>query len=126
MENHGPNFVRIGLEFWRKLHVERSRPGKINFQDFSDTARPWRHGNHAIGEQDCFYDVVGHKDDRLFVRIPDTKKLKTEFFACHGIQRRERLIHKQYGWIVNQGTAERDTLLHSARELTRVARFKSL
>src|SRR5258708_118648 len=62
---------------------------------------------------------MSDKDHGLLVGIPDAHELEPEFLARHGIESREGLVHQQDRRVVNERAADRDPLLHAARQFTR-------
>ncbi len=53
---------------------------------------------------------------------PDPQQLETHLVPCQRVERGERLVHQQDIRIEQQGTRDRDPLLHAARQFVRTAR----
>ena len=51
---------------------------------------------------------------------PNALELQVHLLPRHRVQRAERLVHEQQAWVEQQGPAESHTLLHAARQLSRV------
>src|SRR5215831_10873950 len=70
--------------------------------------------------------IVGDENDGRPARQPDVLQGNPKFLAREHVERRERLVEHEKGGIVDQGTAQRRALLHSAGELPGKAVFESL
>jgi hypothetical protein len=62
---------------------------------------------------------VRDEDDRLPTLGQDPLELERQLLPRQRVERGERLVHQQHAWLVQQRPAERDALLHPARELVR-------
>src|SRR5215831_17266079 len=49
--------------------------------------------------------------------LPVADQLEVELVTRQGVERSERLVHQQHGWIVQQGAGDRHPLAHAARQL---------
>ena len=57
--------------------------------------------------------------------MPEVVQFDVHLFARECVERAERFVHQQNGRPVQQRTAQRDALLHPARELVRVRVFEA-
>ncbi len=85
-----------------------------------DAAGPRRHDDHAIGEQDRLLDRVRDKDHGELGAGPKLQQFLLQPFARHGIERPERLVHKDDLRIVGEHTRDGHALAHAARKLVRI------
>src|SRR6187402_271836 len=53
--------------------------------------------------------------------LPDANQLLLQRLARERVERAERLVHEQHGWIVGQHAGDRHALLHPTRELVGIA-----
>jgi hypothetical protein len=53
-------------------------------------------GRNAVGEEDCFRNAVGDKDDRLALVLPDAQQFLLQNFARLRVKRAKGLVHQQY------------------------------
>ena len=89
--------------------------------DVGDTARPWAHHHHTVGQEDGLVDRVGDQHDGGPGIEPDLLDQPVHFLAGECVQRAERLVHQQHGRPVGKGAHQSRTLLHAARKLARKA-----
>ena len=82
---------------------------------------PARHDGHAVGHGQRLALVMGHEDGALACLAQDLSHLAAELCAHRLVQAREGLVEQQHVGSGGQGTGQRHSLLHAARELVRVA-----
>src|SRR5215467_7029421 len=107
-------------EFRRVLHEQVAGPGQVHRHDVDDPARPGRHDDHAVGEDDRLHDVVRDEEHRALPLLPEAEQLEAHLLPRQGVERAERLVHEQERGLGDEGAAESDPLLHPSRELERV------
>jgi hypothetical protein len=69
-------------------------------------------------------DVVGDEDDRHVQPLLNLKEFVLELFACNGVKRAERFVHKHNVWLRCQRACDTDALLLAAGEALRIAFFR--
>ena len=68
----------------------RQRDGQLK----CDAARSWRQDDHAVGEKDGFFDVVGDEQHRRPLLLPQSGEPRLQIRASQGIQRAEGFIEQ--------------------------------
>src|SRR5581483_2663257 len=116
-----PARTRVVAELRRIQHADRARPRQIDIHDSRDRRRPLREHHDAVGQENGLRYAVRHEDHRLAPRFPQALQLYVHALAGHGVERTERLVHQEHGWIVQQGSRDRRALLHAAGKLARIA-----
>src|SRR5687768_12510419 len=105
----------IGLELVAVGHVEAADEYLL------DASRARGHDDDARAQRHGLFNVVRDEEHRLHVAAPDAPHLVLEDAARLRIERTEGLVHEQHVRLAGERLRERDTLLHPARELARVA-----
>ena len=82
---------------------------------------PRAHDVDGVGEERRLAQVVRHQDDGEAELLPEVAQHAPQFLAGEGVERGERLVEHQQRRLVDQRAAERDALLHAARQLPRKA-----
>src|SRR3546814_14163732 len=54
----------------RRHHLDRSRPRQRDHNLLLEAAGPGSHDVDAVGQKNCFLDVVGNEDDGLVMMLP--------------------------------------------------------
>jgi hypothetical protein len=113
--------VHVTAELGRVHHVEAPRPRDVHVHVVHEPARPRRHDQHAVAEEDRLRDRVRDEQHRLAPLQPDALQLEVHVLTGHGVQGPERLVHEQHGRVVDEAPGDGHALLHAARQLPRVA-----
>ena len=79
-------------------------------------ARPLRHDQDAVAEQDRFLDVVGDQQRGAAEVLPQPRQFERQFLARQRIERAERLVEQQQARVGQHRAAEGGALLHAARQ----------
>ena len=109
----------VGIE-WLALHDrDFARPRQVDLDFFNNGCGAAAHDDHAIGQECGLADAVCHEQHGLTVRLPDARQFDAHFVARDRVQRAKRLVHEEYAGVVDQSTADRHTLAHTAGQLTR-------
>ena len=77
------------------------------------------HDRDFLSQQHSFINVMRDVHDRHAVLLPNSQQLLLHDPLADGIDVCKRLVHQQYGRLLNQGTRELTALLHSTRKLVR-------
>ena len=96
-----------------------ARPRQVDVVDPREPARPRRHDDDAVGEEDRLADVVRDEHDRLAALAPEPEQKQVHLVARERVERAERLVHQQHVRVLRQRADDRRALLHPARELAR-------
>src|SRR6185437_1915145 len=96
---------------WR---ADVARMWDVDRHNLLNRRRTSAHDNHPVRELNRFVDIVGHKDDRLALRLPDAKQFAAHDEARDRIERTEGLIEKKHVRIYRQGARDFEPLLHAA------------
>ena len=80
---------------------------------------------NGVGEKDRLAQVVRHQYDGRTSLNPQRLKYIPEFFAGERIKRAKRFVEQQEFWRMHQGSTQRRTLLHAARQLPRILVLKA-
>src|SRR5208283_293301 len=73
--------------------------GARDGDNFLDPARALRKNDDTVSKEHGFVNAVGHKEDRLFGLLPDPEQFVLHPVTGLGIERSERLIHEENGWL---------------------------
>jgi len=85
----------------RRRHAVRTIAGhQLSFVEHAD----------AVAEGECFPHVVRHDDHGLAYALLNPAELGVELGARQRIERSERFIHEQHGWIDRERSRNADTL----------------
>ena len=96
----------------------RSWPRERDGEFGDEAARPGRHDQHAVRQENRFQDAVRDEEYRLAVRHPDFLQLEAHPLAGKRIERAKGLVHEQHTRIVDSELRDdADALLHAAGEL---------
>lgn len=90
-----------------------------------DLTRPCRHNDDSLTQIDCLVNVVCDHDHGDFFLPLDSQDLFLHLDSCQRIQRTERLIQQQYGWIPGKTSGNRHALGHTAGQLRGIGIFKA-
>src|SRR5438034_85985 len=74
-----------------------------------------------VAEDERLVDRVGDEQERRVGAVEDRAELALQPSSRQRVERAERLVHQQDTRLERQRARDRDTLLHAARELVRVA-----
>ena len=107
-----------------ELGFRRRGRGSFTVDDICHHSRSRRHHDHPIGQEHRLGNAVGDEQGGLAPLAPDPKQFEVHVLPRHEIERTERLIHQQQGWIVHQRAADGGTLLHAARKLSGIVMAK--
>ena len=80
---------------------------------------------NGVGEKDRLAQVVRHQYDRRTSLNPQRLKYIPKFFAGERIKRAKRFVEQQKLWSMHQGSTQRRTLLHAARQLPGILVLKA-
>ena len=83
-------------------------------------ARPRRHHDHAVGQEDRLLDVVGHEQRGGGHPLVDAQELEVQALARELVDGGERLVEQQHVHAHHQEAGERHALLHAAGEVARI------
>ena len=97
-----------------------ARPWQIDAVFIVDPARPRRHHDDPVGEEDRLLDGMRDEEDSQPGSRSDLDQFVLQPFACHRIERAERLIHQHDFGVIGQHAGNRHALLHAAGKLMRV------
>ena len=86
--NSAPNSVRID-------HFERARPRQTDRNHLLDAARPRRHHDHFVAQQDRLLDRVGDEQHGLVRAVENAQQLLLHDDLGLRVERGERLVHQQ-------------------------------
>ena len=98
-------------------HLQVARAGQIHGALGQDATRPRAHGEHPVGKERRFAQIVGDQyggEALLRLQIADDAP---QLLAGEGVEGRERLVEHQQLRLVDEGTAQRRPLLHAPGEL---------
>src|SRR6185503_19571149 len=110
LEHDADELVAVG-------HLELARARNVDVAPGEDPARPLAHDVHRVGEEGRLAQVVRDQHHGEALEHPQVAQDAPQLLARERVERRERLVEqKQFGF-VHQRTADRDALLHPAREL---------
>ena len=76
--------------------------------------RAGAHDHDPVGKLHRFVDIVGHKDNRLALGLPDAQQFAAHDEPGDGIERAEGFIEKEHVRIDGQGARYFEPLLHAA------------
>src|SRR5205807_779119 len=96
-----------------------SRERKLDAELGDRGPGPWRHHDHTVREQHGLFDVVRHQDDRSRLTLQDVAEPLAHLVAGDRVERRERLVERQYRLAREQRSQKRDPLAHAAPKLRR-------
>ncbi|MNJ12763.1 hypothetical protein D3C77_69590 [compost metagenome] len=94
--------------------------GQVDAVDLLDAAGARFEYHHAIGQEQCFLDVVGHQQGGDTRPFADRQQLFLHLLAGQGIEGAEGFVEQQDARAGHQATGNRHPLGHAARELVRV------
>jgi hypothetical protein len=97
----GPNGGGQVLKFGRGLHLELARPRQRYGQPGRNSSRPTGHYQDFIGQENCFGDAVGNQENCDWHSVPDSQEFLAHPFAGQGVERTERFVEEQQGWLVD-------------------------
>ena len=103
-----------------RLDLDRARARDIDVVDRGDAARPRRHHDDAVGQEDRLRDRVGDEGDGLAGLHPDFLDQHVHLVAREGVERAERLVHQEHRRIDGEAAHDRGALLHAAGKLARI------
>ena len=83
--------------------------------------RPRRHDDHAVGQRDRLFQIVGDEQHRLAVGAPQIEQQVAHDLPGLRVERAERLVHQQDFRIADQHLRQPDALALAAREHVRIA-----
>src|SRR5688572_9517166 len=115
-------------DFARQLDVARAAKGlrsdawprDVDFELPHDAARPRRHHDDAVAEEDRLVNRVGDQHHGLAARHPNALQLGVHALASERIERAERLVHQEKLGIARERAHDRGALLHSTRKFVRI------
>src|ERR1700677_2660593 len=113
-------------ELWSGLDVDRTRARNVDIVDRGDAARPRRHHDDAVGQEDRLRYRMSDEDDRLACLHPDFLDQQIHFVAGESVEGAERLVHQQHGGVDREAPDDRGALLHAAGEFARHLVFEPL
>src|SRR5437868_5729443 len=79
-----------------------------------DRPRSGGDDNHAIGQGDGFFQVVGDEHDARLERGPQAEQLVFHERPSLNIEGTEGLVHQQHPWFIDQRLGQRQALAHAA------------
>src|SRR5439155_10611420 len=120
LTNRGKEPGLVLEEFDARDQLEATRPLELDRDVELDPARPIRHHENAVGQEDGLVDVVCHEEDREPVLLSDARQELLHELARLGVEGAERLVHEQYLWTVRERPGDGNTLAHPAGELARI------
>ena len=78
------------------------------------------HHDDAVGEQQCFVDVMGDHQDGLLLLSAQTNHLVLQLHAGDQVEQAERLVEQQHLRLQGQGARDADALAHAGGKLVRI------
>ena len=93
--------ARIGSRF-----AHGARPRQLDPDILDNAAGARGHDDHAVGQEHRLVDAVRHQEDGLPLFFPDPQQFDVEPVAGQRVQRAERLIQQERGWILDQRLTE--------------------
>ena len=100
--------------------------GHINDVFLLDGGRAIGDHNDPVGQIQCLFDVVGHKNNGAPVSLPDSVQLLLHQVAGLGIQCTEGFVHQQHLGLNAVGTGNTHPLLHATGKLDGEGILKSV
>ena len=76
-----------------------------------------RQRHHPIAEIDRLLQIVGNEESGDARLRDEREQFVLQFLPRHGVERAERLVHQQHGWVLRKAARDLQPLLHSARHL---------
>jgi len=104
-------------EFGKRHDVCRAGPNERNSDLFEKTSRSWTHNENAIGQEQCFVDIMSHEQDRGSDALPDVQEQFLHAHARKSVKRAEGFIHEQKSRPVYEHARDLDALLHATGQL---------
>ena len=109
--------ARIGAH-----RVGLTRPSEGHIEHLLDAAGARAHHRDAIAQQDRLVDRMGDEYHGLALVGPlhESKQLLLQDLARLRVERRERFVHQQNGWVHDERAHEAYALLHAPGQLVRI------
>src|SRR5262249_48037968 len=115
------NVTRILRELRFIAKLEMALASELDRDDFLHPARPRRHHDDAVGEENSLADRMGDENNRLPLFARQMMEVEAHLIACNGVERPEGLVHQQQTGVVYERTHDRGPLVHSTGQLVREA-----
>ncbi len=107
-------------ELRRGGDLRRARPRQRHVHDVAHAARPRRHDDDPVGEEQRLVDVVGDEEDGGAHLLPHAEQQLLHRHPRLRVERGERLVHQHHARPVDEHPGDPHPLLHAARQLARV------
>ena len=124
---HDP--VDLVDERFERRRAPVAGPFEVDGELGADAAGVRRQHEHAVGEQDRLFDVVGddeHRPGREVVACPQREQLGAQVLGGEHVERGERFVHEQRVGFDDERAGEADALAHAAGELLGVGGLEAV
>src|SRR5262249_5260288 len=111
------NITRILRELRFIAKLEMTLASELDRDDLLYPARPRRHHDDAVGQENSLADRMGDENNRLALLARQMMEVEAHLIARNGVERPEGLIHQQQAGIVYERTHDRGALVHSTGQL---------
>src|SRR5262249_40893231 len=105
----------------RGAHFEIAWPTKVDMQGLLDTARPRRHHQNAVSEEDRLFEVVGDEEYGLAHPVIGLQQKFLSNPFGKGVHGAKWLIKYEHFRLIDQRAGDFNTTPHARRQLVRVA-----